>query len=339
KHTLIFFTGFNLTFGSLDRPASLAGRSYVHVFGDESKYFPEHKIANILKAVRGFKIEYGDSVFYRGRTFTTDMPNTANVGEHDWIIRQAKNLNAEAILIAIQAGFAMNEALQEWLVAQEEGDRENEIKKRRTYERWHDRWVAARKNPKAKNFFFIASSYINSDSLEPEWFTAAAEDDLGDVYTAVVSMKPNLESGERFYANLSEKHLFSDGIEKTRAELFGIKDEENCNILRYLNKNRVLEAGMDFGNMISMTIAQQQLNSDRRKRPELRCLKFMYTLSPDWIRELADSFIEYFKPHKQKTLHLYYDRAANNYKKAKQDLATQMKNAIEKDKDGKRTGW
>src|SRR5690606_37895293 len=91
KHTLIFFTGFNLTFGSLDRPASLAGRSYVHVFGDESKYFPEHKIANILKAVRGFKIEYGDSVFYRGRTFTTDMPNTANVGEHDWIIRQARS--------------------------------------------------------------------------------------------------------------------------------------------------------------------------------------------------------------------------------------------------------
>src|SRR5690606_411411 len=86
------------------------------------------------------------------------------------------------------------------------------------------------------------------------------------------------------------------------------------------------------------TIAQQQLNSDRRKRPELRCLKFMYTLSPDWIRELADSFIEYFKPHKQKTLHLYYDRAANNYKKAKQDLATQMKNAIEKDKDGKING-
>ena len=339
KHTLIFFTGFNLTFGSLDRPASLAGRSYVHVFGDEAKYFPEHKIANILKAIRGYKLEYGDSPFYRGRTFTTDMPNTANVGEHDWLPRQAKNLNAKAILLVIQTALVMNEALQEWLVAQEENDRENEIRKKRTYERWHDRWIMARKHPDAKNFFYVASSYINADILEPEWFEAAAEDELGDIQTAVLSMKPNLESGERFYANLAERHFYTDGVDDLRAEMFGIRDEENCNVLRYLNKNRVLEAGMDFGNMISMTIAQQTAGIDSRKQSEIKCLKFMYTLSPDWIREIADNFIEYFKPHKEKTLHLYYDRAANNYKKAQQDLATQTKNMIERDKDGNRTGW
>lgn len=55
KVTMTFFSGFNLTFISLDRPSIGAGRSYVCVFGDEVKYFPENKIANLLKAVRGYR--------------------------------------------------------------------------------------------------------------------------------------------------------------------------------------------------------------------------------------------------------------------------------------------
>ena len=61
KRTIVFFTGLNITFGSLDRPASLAGRSYVHVFGDEVKYFAEAKIGNLLKARRGYRLQFGHS--------------------------------------------------------------------------------------------------------------------------------------------------------------------------------------------------------------------------------------------------------------------------------------
>lgn len=39
KRTIVFFTGMNIRFGSLDRPSTLAGASYVYVFGDEAKYF------------------------------------------------------------------------------------------------------------------------------------------------------------------------------------------------------------------------------------------------------------------------------------------------------------
>lgn len=67
KRTIIFFTGLNITFGSLDRPASLAGRSYVHILGDEVKYFPETKIGNLLKARRGYRIQFGHSPLYMGK--------------------------------------------------------------------------------------------------------------------------------------------------------------------------------------------------------------------------------------------------------------------------------
>ena len=68
-------------------------------------------------------------------------------------------------------------------------------------------------------------------------------------------------------------------------------------------------------------------------------LKELYTLPPNSIRELADKFIEYFKPHEHKVLNLYYDRAGNNYQKTGQDQAGQIKKAIEKNAKGQRTGW
>lgn len=332
KHTLVFYTGLNVTFGSLDRPASLAGNSYVHVFGDEVKYFKEEKIANLFKAIRGYRAKYGNSVFYRGRTLTTDMPDTTRIGEYDWILKQGKSMKRQGLMLILKTAFIMNEALQEFIAARESGKTEDVIKKKRTYQRWEERWIASRIHPDGQTFYYIASSYVNVDILTPEYFDDAIAEDLGDFNTAVLSIRPGLESGERFYANLAERHFYFDGTNPVWAERFGLNDEEDCRILKYHNPERALDAGVDFGNMISMSLAQ-----DCGKH--YRLTKFIYTLSPDWIRELADQFIKYYAPHKEKTLNLYYDRSGNNYKKAKQDMASQLKKAIEENADGKRTGW
>lgn len=332
KHTIVFFTGFNITFGSLDRPSSLAGRSYVHVFGDEVKYFPEAKIANLLKAVRGYRMKYGNSVFYRGHTFTTDMPNTGNVGEYDWILKQGKKMNKRFIVLLLKTAFVVNSILHEWAVAQERRDRPDIARKRANYERWRDRLYLLRMDSRAHTFFYIASSYVNVDILTPEWFADAFASDLGDANTAILSMRPSLESGERFYANLTENHFYYDGNDPYWSEVFGLRDEEDCRLLRYLNKDKALDVSLDFGNMFSLIVAQDA-------GEKYRLLKNIYTLSPEWTRELADKFIRYFAPHLEKTINLYYDRSGNNYAKAKKDLATAIKNDIERDKDGKRTGW
>lgn len=338
KHTLIFFSGLNITFGSLDRPASLAGRSYVHVIGDEVKYFAEHKIANLLKAVRGYYVKYGHSVFYRGQTFTTDMPNTANIGEYDWIVKQGKRMKKDAIMLVAKVAFILNEALQEYVVAGEKpNNTEETIKKRRTYERWHERWTLARQQRDAETLFFISSSYVNVDILTPSWFRDAFETDLGDANTAILSMRASLESGNRFYANLGERHFYFDGNDQRWSEHFGINDQEDCRVLKYLDRDKAVDVGLDFGNMHSLTIAQQGPK-------KYRCLKFIYTLSPEWLRELADEFLRFMAPQREKTVYLYYDRAGNNLAKAKQDLASTIKEYIEwtgtrEDNDRKRTGW
>jgi len=90
--------------------------------------------------------------------------------------------------------------------------------------------------------------------------------------------------------------------------------------------------------MNSLSIAQD----DGKKY--YRILKFHYVLTPEWLEDLAKEFRRFYKPHKHKVLNLYYDRAANNYKQAKQDLASQFKKAMEfdgvdKDNNPIRTGW
>lgn len=339
KRTIIFYTGFNITFGSLDRPASLAGRSYVHVFGDEAKYFPEEKIANLLKAVRGYRVQFGHSPFYRGRTFTTDMPNTANVGEYDWIFKDMKNMDKEMVMTVYKTALVVNEATQEYLVARErfmhthsDDDRKEYQNKLRTLNRWRSDWYELRKLPKARTVFLLASSYVNVDILSLEWFEDAMATQLSDVNAAILSMPPRLEAGMRFYANLGERHFYDDGNILSIQNSFGLRDLENCTVLRYLNTKRALDAGMDFGNMNSMVVAQDDGQT-------LRCIKTFYVIPPAYLRELADDFLSYFAYHEEKMLNLYYDRAGNNYRRQKEDLAGKIKAAIEKDGDGKSTGW
>lgn len=332
KHTLLFFTGLNVTFASLDRPSSLAGKSYVHVFGDEVKYFPEAKVANLLKAVRGYRVKYGNSPFYRGVTFTTDMPNTANIGEHDWILKQAKNMDKNALGLLIRTACVVNECRQEWLSAKKSGDIKTIQSKLKTLNRWEDRLYSLRCHPCSRTFFYIASSYVNVDILTPEWFSDAFAADLGDVKTAILSIRPRLEGGNRFYANLGESNFYRDGNDDFYAERFGLRDVEDSRILKYLIKDRLLDVSIDFGNMMSLLVGQECGD-------DYRILKELFTLSPEWIRELADKFIRYFAHHEHKYVNMYYDRAGNNYSEAKADLATTLKKAIEMDGAGRSTGW
>lgn len=184
---MTFYTGFNFTFISLDRPSIGAGRSYVGVFGDEVKYFPEEKFTNLLKAVRGFRVKYGDSVWYRSRTLTTDMPNPNHLGEYDWVLKYAKQNNKDKILFMARAGFVYNETKREYVAAMQRYDdlqkqaRHNPklaVKARaaermmnnakRNMERWEQRWIATRRGV---SLFFISSSFVNVDILGEDWFS------------------------------------------------------------------------------------------------------------------------------------------------------------------------
>ena len=348
KNTMTFYTGFNFTFISLDRPSIGAGRSYVGVFGDEVKYFPEEKFTNLLKAVRGFRVKYGDSVWYRSRTLTTDMPNPNHLGEYDWVLKYAKQNNKDKILLMARAGFVYNETKREYVAAMQRYDdlqkqaRHNPklaVKARaaermmnnakRNMERWEQRWIATRRGV---SLFFISSSFVNVDILGEDWFSDEFAEGLEGMECNILSIIPKMEASSMFYCNLSIRHFYADGFLNEVIERHPLGWEQDCSVLRYLDPNRALEGGMDAGNMLSMVFAQ-------RSGKVMRVLKELYTLPPQSVRELADKFIEYFRPHKNKILKLYYDRSMNNYRRVSTDMATQIKRNIEVDAQGNHTGW
>ena len=348
RNTMVFYTGFNFTFISLDRMAIGAGRSYVGVFGDEVKYFPEEKFTNLLKAVRGFYVKYGDSVWYRSRTLTTDMPNPNHLGEYDWILKMSKQNDKQKIMLALRAGLVYNDTkktyvshLQEYEALKkafrtdrslaskvEKAEKSMQLAKR-NMERWEQRWIKARKRV---SLFFISSTYVNADILGLEWFQDEITEGLEGLNCNVLSIIPKLESSVLFYPNLTIGHFYADGYLNDVIDKHPLAWQEDCTVLRYLDRSSYLEAGMDSGNMLSMVTGQ-------RKGSTYYVLKEFYSLPPQTARELADAFLTYFAPMKRKVLKLYYDRSMNNYKRVKSDMATQIKNCIEKYADGSSTGW
>lgn len=342
KRTMVFFTGTNIRFGSLDRPSTLAGASYVYCFGDEVKYFRQDKIANLLKAVRGYRVEYGNSVYYRGFSFTTDMPDTTHVGEYDWVLKMAGNMDPKVLMMVVKAGLVYNQALAEavaardkWVKTGDESYLEEYRNKSRTADLWRARWTELRMLPGARTFFLQASSYINVDILTEDWFQDAINSKLPDLNTAILSMRPTLESGNRFYAALAERHFYYNGINEEAYDSFGMLEQEDCRVLRLLDMDSPLTAGVDFGNMCSMSVAQ---NCQENGRDCIRIIKFIYTLAPEYVPDLGVKFRKYFAPMRNKVLRLNYDRAGNAYRSVGEDQVSKLKRAIEYEGD-RRTGW
>ncbi|KAA2218255.1 hypothetical protein [Maribacter flavus] len=330
KHTISVFNGCFFNLVSMDQPTGSAGNSYQHIFGDEVRYTDPDKLKKLTPALRGEYTRFGHSVYYRGRTFTTDMPNVAE-GDYDWILEEEKNMDREQIETALQAALVMNEIKKELYNAIKDNNRQKVQALKRNLIRWTERWVRCRRD---STFFFIVSSYVNVDVLTDGFFTDSLKAlGIEEFKASILSLKAELKKGEKFYVNLQDHHFYHDGVISEYYNKFAIgeKIEESSLALRYIDHNAPLDAGMDFGNMCSMVLGQE-LGRD------YYVFKNMYTLAPESSKELAIEFLDFFKHHKTKILNLYYDRSGNQYQKLKKDWATEIQDHIEK-MNGEATGW
>lgn len=329
KHTISVFNGCFFNLGSMDRVSSLAGNSYQHIFGDEAKYLNPEKLKKLMPALRGY-VDFAHSPYYRGVTFTTDMPNILE-GDYDWILKGEDEMDKKQIEMALQAGFVVNEIRQKikWLY---DRNRQDEIKKEiKNLERWTERWMRARKD---STFFYMVSSFVNADILQPGYFKDSLTSlGIEEFKASILSLKPSIKKGENFYGNLAPYHFLDDGVDNDYVDKYLIKDnyKPDCSMLKYLDKSRSIDAGLDFGNMISMVIGQERGAYNY-------VLKNIHVLAPQSTKDLAKRFIDFFEPHSKKVLNLWYDRSGNQYSQIKRDWASEIKNHIEK-YDGKSTGW
>ncbi len=332
KHSISTSNGCLFLIKSLDRPSAAAGTDMYHLFGDEVKFFKREKMKKQTPALRGNSVLFKDSHMFMGHTFTTDMPNPADPGEDEWILDMEKNMDTRQILDIYYLADECNTYLNQIVKAEELGDKAKVKQLQDELKPWFNR---LQKRRQGSTLFLLASSLANVDILRFDYIINQFKTlEYEEFLSAILSFKTALNKAQRFYALFSDKNTYTDGYNYEYFNARGIREnmQQNCNGLRYLNPKKPLEAGADFGNMISMVIGQFEGNTGR-------VLKNIYTLTPDWIQQLGAKFREFFAPHQMKLLYLRYDRAANNYQKAGADMATQLKRAIEFNEQGQRSGW
>ncbi len=325
RHVYSFWNGSVIFLGSLDNPSLLAGKSVTHLLFDEAKYASDSRAARVMPILRGDAITYGRCHLYGGVTITTDMPDVTE-GEFDWFFRYASEMNPERIIKTIQAAGELNRYRMKLI--RENRNPTPDVRKLARIERKIDYYTEGLlKLRKGQTFFMNISSFVNIDILTLDYakrlYNAALEHH--EFLKFVLGMRPGVRQDARFYVLFGERHKYTDGTISREAAF-------NCSQLRFLDPSRPLEGGMDFGNMLSLVIAQPD-------GQYYRIHKNIYELPPNSMRELADQFLTFFESHQEKVLYLYYDRAGNNYQKQNEDQAGKIKAAIEKDAEGKRTGW
>lgn len=325
RHVYSFWNGSVLFLGSLDNPSLLAGKSVAHLLFDETKYASDAKAARVMPILRGDAITYGRCHLYGGVTITTDMPDVTE-GEYDWFFRYASEMNPERIIKIVQAASELNRLNIKLLKLNRAAT--PDVRKIARLEKKIDYYEEGLlKLRKGQTFFMNISSFVNIDILTVDYakrlYNGALE--LHEFLKSVLGMRPRVRRDARFYVLFSDKHKYYDG---TASGVAAFSSDE----LRFLDPTRPIDGGMDFGNMLSFVVGQQD-------GQYYRVHKNFYELPPGWFRELADQFLAFFARHQCRTLNLYYDRAGNNFEKQGEDYASKIKEAIEKDATGRRTGW
>lgn len=320
RHVYSFWNGSVLFLGSLDSPSLLAGKSVAHLFFDEAKYASDSRAARVMPILRGNAITYGHSHLYGGVTITTDMPDVTE-GEYDWFFRYASEMDPSRIVAIVQTASLRNDLLKK--IAQ--NPPAPKLAKLQRKVEYYD--TALLKLRRGQTYFANLSSFANIDILTVDYARRLWEGALEphEFMKSVMGMRPGVKKSSRFYVMFADEHKYTDGTASGEAAF-------SCAELIHLDPDRPLDGGMDFGNMLSFVVAQ----ADGKL---YRIHKNFYELPPGWFRELGDQFLSFFASHRCKTLNLYYDRAGNNFQAQGEDSASKIKDAIEKDSEGRRTGW
>lgn len=307
KHTISFASGTVIQFVSCDRPESMLGKSAAHLFVDEMIRIPEDKfIERIIPALRADRSKYGHSEYFMGITGFSSSPNFET--DEDWFTKFEENMNCDLIKCIQEIAYEIDQRILALEDARAAFDDVMIRKLTAFLDRWSKRLTAYRRN---QTLYLRASSFSNLkilgiDYIENQIKSLKDEDKL---YTSIFSIR-KAKVKERFFGKFSKLHIFHDSYN------YGIIDtvsadgalEQTARHLKYYDPNLPLYAGYDPGPFMSIVFAQRKMNRAIR---ELRTLKNFWVIHPHQHAEMAKKINDYFKYHRNKTIYLYFDRAAN----------------------------
>lgn len=330
KHTIYWSTGAVFFLISQDRPGTANGLSLQHLFGDEVKFLDFEQLkTELFPTLRGERLHFGNSPHYQGFTFTTDMPR---LEDGDWLFEQEQHMDTRQIDLILQTALVVEQLKLEHYKSSSD---ERKAKLERSIDSWSKRLDKLRRK---SVFFDMASAFVNVDVNGLDYMdNMLLSMGFKDFCMSGLNIKPDT-TDEMFYSNLHSRHFYTR-YDYDYYDNFSLKDtisidsrgDKDC------DPGRVLVGGLDFGKINSLSVCQEH-------GKEFRVLKFIYTLDPQILKDLARKFADYYQFHKNKVFKLYYDRAGNAKRNEKLTLAEQFKHDLESLREGWRVdlmskGW
>jgi hypothetical protein len=316
KHVITIYTGFVFYLGSLDRPGILNSLSLQYYTLDEGRFANYERLTkDLMPAVRGDVQRFGRNPLYLGRTITSDLPFIEDNAE--WLYGLEKRMNkgnVEKILQFERKISSLKKKLLEAIAV---------VKQERLKARIAKLTLMANIIRRKTTYFKVASSLANRFVLGLDYFRKNSDPAVTPKHvfrTSYLSIKPrSVES--MFYGKMVPRHWYTGVFNYTILDKLwskkGINAKRNCSSDDDLDRRKGLVCGVDWGNMVSMSIGQKEpfgLN-------EFRTAKFLYALTPQDMDDLADAFTTYYAAYPTKKLRMHYDRTGNvkleNSKKTK----------------------
>ena len=314
KHAISFCNGTVGYLGSLDRPGILNSLSLQYYGIDEARFSEYDRITkDLMPAVRGELLQFQHCPLLYGRTITSDLPYIEDGAE--WLYKIESRMNKTQIELIFHLAYKVNYLRRQTLAG---GGQSLE----KQLQEWEGKLTTARRK---STFFAITSSLMNIDVLGIDYFRDNSNPEINPKHvfrTSFLSIKP-LSVEEMFYGQLKETHFYRatynyDYVDSFYSDSNGLppsggRKGGTCLRDTDTNYHAPLYAGLDFGNMISMVIAQRNHPSfGGDGGGEIKVINEFHVLTPDILDDIATLFCEYYEPHRDKMLYLFYDRSGNN---------------------------
>lgn len=331
KHSIMFRNGHHLQLVSSEQPESVAGQSGVHAFIEEMKHQKGEKIrTRLFPALRGSPASIRMSPYYQGITGVSDTARV-DMGEDNWFEEYENNVDNQLINEIVTVSLRINNAKVNIYRAREmERNEKNPLiletirlqveKEERTLALWEPRLNDMRRNA---TYYMRASSFANKDILGPKFFKTQMESMPMDEFLVAICAIRQKAVVDRFFVNyVPSQHQYSDSYKYESILRMDLKEHFRLTsfYLKHYNTREELLLGYDPGNFSSLVVAQEKSPEDTRIIKEFTCY------APHDQTDLARDFNDFFGADaKNKTIKLYYDRAANKRKEEWDQISTDAK--------------
>jgi hypothetical protein len=298
-HVIHFYNGSIIHLLSQDVRFSANSLTLDYLLCDEARSVKKEKMfEEVIPAVSGYVGKFDECPWHKGTTFVSDMP-TNKSGE--WLLLEEKNMNREVIQI-----------LEGTLV---EISRLNKMK---TDHAKNELRIQSKERDFLRRIAFVYREFDAVENLEilgEEYFNNMKRNLTPLIFLTSIMNKRITRLDNGFYSNLDEKLHYYDAFNtgylnemRTDRGSFDIKKIRRETSLQDQDVDPMapLSIAFDYNANINWVVTGQQRDG------RLLTLKSMYVKNKRKIRELCKDWSEYYRYHKSRHVHYYYDATAKH---------------------------